>query len=63
LLEENLNFYDAKACLYAIRGDFKQAIEIVKQGLKLKTDPYGRRQKAESHLACFLKKEVCRELK
>lgn len=58
--ENNLNFYDARACLYAIKGDFLKAIKVEKEGLKVTYDPYNKRDKAQRHLECFEQKKVCR---
>lgn len=61
-LESNLNFYDAKACLYALRGNFEEALKVQSEGLKLLYDPFFKRKKAEMHFQCFLKNEICREI-
>ncbi|MDQ6531033.1 hypothetical protein [Flavobacterium sp. LHD-85] len=61
-LEKNLNFYDAKACLYALQGNFAEALKVQSDGLKLLHDPFFKRKKAENHFKCFLKNEVCREI-
>lgn len=61
-LENNLNFYDAKACLYALQGNFDEALKVESEGLKLSYDPFFKRKKAQMHFQCFLNKEICREI-
>ncbi|MCW3104766.1 MAG: hypothetical protein JWO09_3206 [Bacteroidetes bacterium] len=61
-LEENFNFYDAKACLYAINNDFKNAIKFGELARDTKTGTSIRRGKADKHLDCFKRNDSCREL-
>ena len=62
-IEKDVNYYDAKACLYALKGDFANAILISDMGLECTVDENGRREKAVAHNLCFNKKEVCRTVK
>lgn len=61
-LEKNVNFYDAKACLYAMKGEFRKAIKLERRGLRVSNDRFNRRKKAEHHLSCFQEGEICRTI-
>lgn len=52
-LEPNLLYYDAKACLYALNKDFKNAIAMEQIGLKHNDDSYHRRKEVIDRLNSF----------
>ncbi len=52
-LQNNLNFYDTKAAVYAQTKDFKRAIKCIKNGLQVKYDPDNAKVDAEKHLSWF----------
>lgn len=61
-LEDNLNYYDAKACIYALSNDFATAIKLGEEALRHGYDPYERRDKAIKHLECFKERRTCRTI-
>lgn len=60
--EINLNFYDAKACLYALEGDFVNAVKMEEAALLCPYDPFNKRTKAMQHLEMFKNGQVCRKV-
>lgn len=58
--EKDVNHYDAKACLYAIKGDFETALTISNLGLACLNDKNGKREKATIHNSCFKLNRDCR---
>ncbi|WP_202703801.1 hypothetical protein [Flavobacterium sp. UGB4466] len=59
-LEKDVNHYDAKACLYAIKGDFDTALTISNVGLKCLNDKNRKIEKAVIHNSCFKLNKDCR---
>lgn len=62
-MENNFNFYDAKACLYALNKDFKNAVLVAETDLKITTGYEKQREKAKAHLLCFKQNKVCRKIR
>lgn len=62
-MQKDVNYFDAKACLLGLQGNFEDAILTAKMGLQCNYDFSNKRSKAENHLKCFIEKKVCRTIK